>query len=363
VNLQGYCADIFHFDVPWNPARLEQRNGRVDRTLQREDVVRCHYFVYPQRAEDHVLQVLIEKVERIRRDLGTLGEVVAERLAEVLEEGIGPDTEARLDEAERVDDLKATTLRELEPSRAVQKAGEDIDLVAHILNDSRKVMDYEPGLLREAIDVGLGLGGGAPLIPTATPHTFNLPELADTWQSTLDAFRPPLERDESFHEWRKRPLRPVTFVSPEHLTDEVVQLHLQHPFVQRVLSRFRAQGWAAHDLGRVTVLRNQRDSLVRVIGIGRLSLFGPGATRLHEEMVASNPSLRRPTARPSPIWNASSPRPHSSLRSATPSSAACSRPPLRISAIFGSTFSLRVRAASMMPPRSCASELAPSPTP
>ena len=41
VNLQGYCADIFHFDVPWNPARLEQRNGRVDRTLQREKEVRC----------------------------------------------------------------------------------------------------------------------------------------------------------------------------------------------------------------------------------------------------------------------------------------------------------------------------------
>ncbi len=285
VNLQGYCADIFHFDVPWNPARLEQRNGRVDRTLQREKEVRCHYFVYPQRAEDHVLQVLIEKVERIRRDLGTLGEVVAERLAEVLEEGIGPNTEARLDEAERIDDLKTSATRDLESVHAVQKAREDIDLVANILNDSRKVMDYEPGLLREAIDVGLGLGGGASLIPTATPHTFNLPELGDTWQTTLDAFRPPRERDESFDEWRKHPLRPVTFVSPEHLTDEVVQLHLQHPFVQRVLSRFRAQGWAAHDLGRVTVLRNQRDSLVRVIGIGRLSLFGPGATRLHEEMI------------------------------------------------------------------------------
>jgi len=45
------------------------------------------------------------------------------------------------------------------------------------------------------------------------------------------------------------------------MNDEVVQLHLQHPFVQRVLSRFRAQGWAAHDLGRVTVLRNPRDAI------------------------------------------------------------------------------------------------------
>jgi hypothetical protein len=285
VNLQGYCADIFHFDVPWNPARLEQRNGRVDRTLQREKEVRCHYFFYPQRAEDHVLQILIEKVERIRRDLGSLGEVVAARLADVLEDGIGPDTQARLDEAERVDEQNVTVTRELGPKQAVDKARSEIDLVARILNDSRGVMSFEPGLLCEALNVGLGLAGEKPLVPTGTPHTFNLPELSDTWQNTLDAFRPPRERDEAFWDWRKRPLRPVTFVPPEHMNDEVVQLHLQHPFVQRVLSRFRAQGWAAHDLGHVTVLRNPRDAIARVIGIGRLSLFGPGATRLHEEII------------------------------------------------------------------------------
>jgi len=159
VNLQGYCADIFHFDVPWNPARLEQRNGRVDRTLQREKEVRCHYFFYPQRAEDHVLQILIEKVERIRRDLGSLGEVVAARLADVLEDGIGPDTQARLDEAERVDEQNVTVTRELGPKQAVDKARSEIDLVARILNDSRGVMSFEPGLLCEALNVGLGLAG------------------------------------------------------------------------------------------------------------------------------------------------------------------------------------------------------------
>jgi hypothetical protein len=52
VNLQGHCADLFHFDVPWNPARMEQRNGRIDRTMQPSPEVRCHYFVYPERAED-----------------------------------------------------------------------------------------------------------------------------------------------------------------------------------------------------------------------------------------------------------------------------------------------------------------------
>ena len=34
INLQNHCADLFHFDIPWNPSRMEQRNGRIDRTLK-----------------------------------------------------------------------------------------------------------------------------------------------------------------------------------------------------------------------------------------------------------------------------------------------------------------------------------------
>ena len=61
VNLQNHCADLFHMDLPWNPSRLEQRNGRIDRKLQKSDVVRCHYFLLPQRPEDRVLETLVRK--------------------------------------------------------------------------------------------------------------------------------------------------------------------------------------------------------------------------------------------------------------------------------------------------------------
>ena len=67
INLQNHCADLFHFDVPWNPSRMEQRNGRIDRKLQRSAEVRCYYFVYKQRPEDRVLQVLVKKAFRCRR--------------------------------------------------------------------------------------------------------------------------------------------------------------------------------------------------------------------------------------------------------------------------------------------------------
>jgi hypothetical protein len=69
----------------------------------------------------------------------------------------------------------------------------------------------------------------------------------------------------------------------------LVQLHLQHPLrAQRVLSsRFLApRATAAHDLSsRVTIVRKPpRTRMVRVIAFGRLSIFGPGATRLHDQL-------------------------------------------------------------------------------
>jgi hypothetical protein len=42
LNFQAHCADLFHFDLPWNPGRIEQRNGRIDRKLQPAEEVRCH---------------------------------------------------------------------------------------------------------------------------------------------------------------------------------------------------------------------------------------------------------------------------------------------------------------------------------
>src|SRR5207253_9146166 len=61
INLQAQCGDLFHFDVPWNPSRLEQRNGRIDRKLQPRPEITCYYFVYKQRAEDRVLRALVRK--------------------------------------------------------------------------------------------------------------------------------------------------------------------------------------------------------------------------------------------------------------------------------------------------------------
>ena len=64
------------------PSRLDQRNGRIDRKLQPADEVFCRYFVFVQRPEDRVLKVLVNKVERIREELGSVAKVLEARAGE-----------------------------------------------------------------------------------------------------------------------------------------------------------------------------------------------------------------------------------------------------------------------------------------
>lgn len=289
INLQGHCADLFHFDVPWNPARIEQRNGRIDRTLQSEPEVRCHYFVYPDRPEDIVLDKLVEKVDVIQRELGSISSVLLERFGEVLNAGIDASTAAKLAAAEEAGALKKTASGELESQRGeLSRVRADIDEVGEMLNRSRRVMEFDPELLRDALDVGLELAGAAKLEPSKEEGVaaWRVPELPEAWQATLDSLRPARGRNEYLWEFRKKAPLPLVFRPPPKMNSALAHVHLQHPFVQRLLGRFLSQGFSAHDLRRVTVVRTRHDALARVIAFGRLSLFGPGATRLHDQLVS-----------------------------------------------------------------------------
>lgn len=71
INLQEHFTAVLHYDLPWNPNRLEQREGRVDRYGQPSDKV----YAYLLWGEDNpidkvVLNVLIKKVRDIQKATG-----------------------------------------------------------------------------------------------------------------------------------------------------------------------------------------------------------------------------------------------------------------------------------------------------
>ncbi len=68
INLQ-VCWLMVNYDIPWNPARLEQRMGRIHRYGQKHDPVIILNLVAGQTREGRVMRILLEKLERIRKEL------------------------------------------------------------------------------------------------------------------------------------------------------------------------------------------------------------------------------------------------------------------------------------------------------
>lgn len=70
INLQHFSSQVIHYELPWNPNRLEQRNGRVDRFGQNEPVVKIRTLVLDETLDATILKVLIQKSNQIRQDYG-----------------------------------------------------------------------------------------------------------------------------------------------------------------------------------------------------------------------------------------------------------------------------------------------------
>jgi hypothetical protein len=74
LNLQR-AATVVHYDIPWNPVKLDQRNGRAHRIGQQREVVRAIYFI-PQTRHTRVVETVARK-NRVRRRVFS-GEVALE---------------------------------------------------------------------------------------------------------------------------------------------------------------------------------------------------------------------------------------------------------------------------------------------
>lgn len=316
LNLQAHCNNLFHFDVPWNPSRMEQRNGRIDRKLQPQAEVFCHYFVYQQRPEDRILQVLVRKTETIKQELGSLSQVIDAKLTKSLTNGIRHRSIEALEseiESANLDETRRSAIEEeLEASRERrQELREQIDRLRTLLENSRKSIGLSDTHFRAAISCSLQLLGASQLESSDADEEsvkqFQFPPIDEragadpTWAETMDTLRAPRKRDQKLWDWRKSsPIRPVVFEDPGIVNDDVVHLHLEQRVVQRLLGRFTAQGFVHHDLSRACFAQ-ATDSIPRVILLGRLCLYGEGAARLHEELIPVTARWTNPEIRKGPI--------------------------------------------------------------
>ena len=295
LNLQTHCWNLFHFDIPWNPGRLEQRNGRIDRKLQPNKEVYCRYFEYAHRPEDKVLSTLIRKTQTIREELGSLSQVLDPQITKLFENGIDSRSSSELQVNINNAHLETSKRKNIEDEldsirdKRKEKVAEKIKMMEKILKKSQEWISMEDEYLKSALNCSLKLSGlpilkeekDGILFPDVTK------KLKDSsWQNTLDTLRPPKKRDQKPTEWRaETSYRPIVFQDQENISDEKVHLHLEHRVVKRLLNKFSAQGFVKDGLSRVCIIPSKVKT-PRVVLLTRLLFFSKnGAGRLHEEVI------------------------------------------------------------------------------
>lgn len=292
INLQNHCHRVVHYEIPWNPNRLEQRNGRVDRHGQRSPEVLVYHFV-PHGWQElnnvadisvgqlegdlEFLRRAVVKVEEIREMLGKVGPVIADQVSDAM---LGRCRSLDTSQSEKEGDA---VRRQLRFERDLRK---ELKRLEGSYDETRAEQRLTPRHIQSAVETALELARQPPLIP-AGEGSYRLAELTGAWTRALDGLAHPYTGQ----------IRPLTFdplVAAGR--DGIVYCHLGHPVVQMSLSLLRAEIWQPADartLQRVTarVVDTPRMRDPVAVAYARLVVTGAGGHRLHEEVIQAGGTI------------------------------------------------------------------------
>lgn len=118
VDLQ-FCWIVINYDLPWNPMRLEQRIGRVDRLGQAREKVSILNLVYSHTIDSQIYHRLFERLQLGSRALGEFEAVLGEPIRELTQRLLDPalseqQKEAVIDQAAHAIEMKAKHTEDLE---------------------------------------------------------------------------------------------------------------------------------------------------------------------------------------------------------------------------------------------------------
>jgi superfamily II DNA or RNA helicase len=239
LNLQETARLLLHFDVPWNPARLEQRNGRLDRHGQARDVTVFH-FTSENDDDLRFLGRVIEKVNAMREDLGSLGELFDAAFQRRFE-----DLEPAADVQQMLDiDVAQQRGRAVVPKDRVDpKIVEEAERLVVLRRD----LDLNPDGLRATLAVALGVvkAPGALEGPDARGRMSLKPPLPQEWRGLIDdTLRLPARTGAALGPLPGLVFDAAHFVSSAggrpvfRPSKDTVLLHLGHPVFREALATF-----------------------------------------------------------------------------------------------------------------------------
>ncbi|MDA2923348.1 DISARM system SNF2-like helicase DrmD [Acidobacteria bacterium AH-259-L09] len=236
LNLQQTARLLLHYEIPWNPSRLDQRNGRLDRHGQARDVTVFH-FTSEEDADLKFLGYVVGKAHNIREDLGSMGEIFDAAF------------QRRFVDLEDTDRVTQDLDADLETCRGQAKieTGETPSGVDQVQDISkfREEIDLSPDTLRNTLEVALGIGlDHEPLAGPDEKARFNVVLPLPRWESLIDDYLRIRTKMETLGRLPKIIFDPQKFVQKVgerpifRPAKDTKLLHLGHPMFRHALAVF-----------------------------------------------------------------------------------------------------------------------------
>ena len=243
LNLHRTARYLLHYDCPWNPSRLEQRNGRLDRYGQGRDVT-VHHFVSDAAEDLRFLAHVIAKAEDIREDLGTVHEIFDRAVHRRLIEGhdlatVQAELDANLAIRRGATSIGADSKVAAEPPSAPGQSTADQEAAALDLLSAE--VDLHPQALGDTLEAALASTGGRPQLRTGEEpgfHRLLRPDLAG-WRDVIDTsvrigdMHGPVPQLAFGAEPFMQRIGDLRVFLPRH---DARLMHLAHPLMRRALS-------------------------------------------------------------------------------------------------------------------------------
>lgn len=239
LNLQRTARYLLHYDCPWNPSKLEQRNGRLDRHGQARDVT-VHHFVSERDHDLAFLAHVIKKADEIREDLGSANELFDEAAHRRLVDGEALEIVQR-DLDTRVQAARGRAAIEADDTVSTESLGA---ASTRDLEATAAEVDLDPIALRDTLEAAMALRVGRPQLDCSglekTCKVLN-PGLAGWSEVIDDSLRVQTGAG------TRGPVVRLAF-SPEPFIEDVggrtvflprsdaLLVHLSHPVMQKALS-------------------------------------------------------------------------------------------------------------------------------
>lgn len=182
LNLQRAARLLLHWDIPWNPGRMEQRNGRLDRHGQERDVT-VYHFDSSDDASMHFLGRVLQKRSQTREDKVATDEIFAEAIVAHFEADEAPEElQGRIDRA--ISSARAVSaLTDELPDAPSLPGADDLSRLDHL----KEELDLSPESLRETLETALAIDAGRPrLQPDGRGRERLVHPVPSLWQELID---------------------------------------------------------------------------------------------------------------------------------------------------------------------------------